>query len=131
VHSREIDDARRDMLEWSAPVVNDIITDSYLRFLGAEHASSRILCSIHARLWRTILQGDMTKLVAVRKDLTALSRLAGISRATFDSIDQAVLNELLDVITARYVRSPTLVRIYSRFLLTASANLAEMRLAAV
>ncbi len=128
MQSVDIENARRDLLQWSPPIIADTLSDAYLGCLGADHLSLRVFGSMHARLWRVMLQGERDKLNEVRRELTGHARLAGVAKARLDAIDQIVLNELLDVVTARFLRSPDLARAYSRLLLTASANLAEMRL---
>lgn len=115
----DIEGARRDLAHWSQPVIADVISESYVAIMGPDHFSLRVLISMHARLWRLMLLDEREKLGGARKELTDLARLAGLARPVLDQIDQAVLEELLDVVTARFSRSADLVRGYSRLLLRA------------
>ena len=128
MQAAEIDSARRDLAQWSQPVVFDVITDGYVALVGNQHYSLRVLVAMHARAWRLMLLDEREKLRGARKELADLARLAGLSKQALDRIDTLVLEELLDVIMARFGRSADVVRSYSRLLLLTSASLAELRL---
>ena len=130
MQATDIESARKDLLQWSPPIIADLMVESYSIQLHITHVSRRVLCSMHARLWRLMLQEDREKTNAARRELVDFARLAGLDKPALDAVDQAVLEELLDVVTARFARTPDLIRVYSRLLLRTSANLAEMRIVA-
>ena len=124
----DVDSIRKDLLFWSTPIITDLLMDAYGVRLGARQLSTQVLTSVHARLWRVMLQADIAAIDGARKDLLNLATLSKLSREIIDAIDEAVLDELLDVITIRFTRSAELMRDYTRVLLTASANVARMRM---
>ncbi len=128
--SADIESARKDLLLWSPPIIADLMAGSYAASLGVRHPSARLFASMHTRMWRFVLQDNRSKLAEARKELTDMALLAGLDRPRLEAIDQAVLEELLDVIAARFTRSPEHVRTYSRVLLKTAADLTEMRLLA-
>jgi hypothetical protein len=127
----DIEQARVDLLQWSPPIIVDVVTDAYVTALGKAHVSVRALASIQSRLWREMLRGDLGAVAKARKDLLAMAGLAGVAVATVEAVDEAVLEELLDVVACRFGRAPERVRLYNKLLLKASTRLTEMRLAAV
>lgn len=131
MEAAEIDQTRRDLANWSQPVIFDVVTEGYVALVGAGHYSFRVLVAMHARAWRLMLLDDRAKLLETRKELADLARLAGLSRQSLERIDNLVLEELLDVVNARFGRSAEVVRAYSRLLLRTATSLAEMRLAEV
>lgn len=120
--------ARKDMLLWSQPIITDLAQEAYAGLLGARHHSLRVLAAMHARWWRVILGDETEKVAATRVDLTNLARLCGLGREAVDTLDDAILNDLVDVVTSRFSRSPQNVRLYVGLLLRASASLVEQRL---
>ena len=99
------------------------------RELGAGHQSLRVLALSHGRLWRFLILQDAERLPLSRKEIIGIARLAGLKASTVDAIDQAMLSELMDVVVARFMRTPALARNYSQILLGASARLATFGMA--
>ncbi len=126
--SADVENIRRDLLQWSAPVIADLLTDAYRAKLGTRQLSTQVLTSVHARLWRVLLQGDREAVEAARKELLSLVTISKLPRDVTDEIDEAVLEELLEIVTLRFTRSAGSTRDYTRLLINASANIARMRL---
>lgn len=123
-------DARRELASWSQPVIYDLLHGLYAQRLGAEHPSLRVLSLSNGRLWRLVLLGDVDKLDAARREVLNIGRLAHIDPAIFDDINQNVLEELLDVVVARYLRTPSQACAFGHILLDAAAILARHVIAA-
>ncbi len=116
--------ARRDLADWSQPVIVDYLQELYARLLGPSHQSLRVLGISHGRTWRILILGDLEKLAPARREIVGISRLAGLKTQHVEQIDQAMLAELMDIIVARFHRSPAQASLYGRILLSAASRLA-------
>jgi hypothetical protein len=125
VLSDEASDVRQDLAEWSEPIIADYLHDAYAERIGADHRSLRTLVSAHCRFWRALLIGNMTKMTINRRELAVLARLAHVPVTLVDAVDVGVLDELMNVIMARFMRSPGLARDYSHVLLRIAAHLSR------
>jgi hypothetical protein len=130
MRSHEFIVARRELADWSQPIVVDFLYDLYASRLGAGHHSLRVLSLSQGRMWRFVLLGENEKMAAARKEVVGLARLAGLKKIVVDEVDQAVLLELMDVIVCRFLRTPALARSYSRIVLSAATSLATAGLVA-
>ena len=119
-------ESRRELADWSHPVVVDFLHDIHAARLGADHASVRLLAMVHGRMWRFLLLDDAEKTATARRETIAIARLAGLRPAEIDKIDRATLAELMDVIVARFMRSPRLASSYGQIVLDAASSLATM-----
>ena len=120
---------RRDLAEWSEPLIADCIGDYYsARFRGDERRV-RPLVQLHCRLWREVLLQDGSQARGTRRELVRLGRLAGIDPPTLNKIDELVVDELTDVIAARFHRSPSTTRDYAKSLIRVAESLIEVRIA--
>jgi hypothetical protein len=126
----DTDDTRQDILDWSGPLVSDRIADAYELCLGGDRFLCQPMSRQHARVWRMIISADKRRAADARRDLLALARASRLGAEAIDAIDRLVLDELIDVIAARFQRSPAATRRYSRLLIEAAATLTETRLAA-
>jgi hypothetical protein len=126
----DTENTRQDILDWSGPLVSDRIADAYDICLGGDVALCRPMSRQHARLWRMIISSDKRRAAAARRDLLILARASRLGAEAIDAIDRLVLDELIDVIAARFQRSPSATRRYNRLLIEAAATLTETRLAA-
>jgi hypothetical protein len=122
--------SREDLANWCQPIIVDFLHDQYASHLGETHTSLRVLALSHARLWRFLILGDEDRLVTARREIIGIARLAGIKTAAVNEVDQSVLLELMDVIVARFLRTPALARSYSRVVLVAATRLASFATAA-
>ena len=122
--------ARRDLAEWSEPLIADRVSEIYTACFGGDQQRVRPMTLQHCRLWRNLLLQEGNRAQNARRELVRLGRLAGLESQTLDRIDEAVLDELADVVVARFHRSPATTRDYSRSLIRAATSLAEARLVA-
>ncbi len=120
---------RRDLAEWSELLIADCISEYYtVRFRG-DVRRVRPLAQLHCRLWREVLLQDSSQARGTRRELVRLGRLAGVDPPTLDKIDELVIDELTDVIAARFHRSPVTTSDYAKSLIRAAESLTEVRIA--
>ena len=120
---------RRDLAEWSEPLIADCIGEYYsLRFSG-DVRRVRPLTQLHCRLWREVLLQDSSHARITRRELVRLGRLAGVDPPTLNKIDEIVVDELVDVIAARFHRSPSTTGSYAKSLIRVAESLTEARIA--
>jgi hypothetical protein len=125
VRSDEVIDVRQDFLEWSEPIIADYLYDAYASHLGAGSKVLRTIATSHARFWRSMLAGTDSILMSQRREVQALIRLAGLPATLADTVDVGVLDELMNVILARFLRSPPAARDYSHHMLRIAASLSR------
>lgn len=125
----DTDDPRQDILDWSEPLVGDRLLEAYHACFGGNMELCRPMTRQHARVWRLIIASQKTRAAEARRDLLQLARICRLSVEAIDAIDRLVLDELVDVISARFQGSPANTRLYGRLLVEASATLTETRLA--
>jgi hypothetical protein len=124
----DTDDIRRDILDWSEPVVSDRIADAYDVCFGGNAELCKPMSRQHTRLWRLIISSDKRRAADARRDLLRLARASRLGAEALDAIDRLVLDELVDVIASRFQGSPAATRRYSRLVVEAAATLTETRL---
>ncbi len=127
MRSFELESARRDLTEWSQPIVADHLSELYAYHLGLNHPSLRIFVIQHARIWHNILSEQINQAQTTRGELNKTLRMSHLTAALADTIDAEMLDELMSVVMARFHRSPRLAREYSIILLRAAASLADQR----
>mgnify|MGYP000249848418 CR=1 FL=1 len=125
----DTNDMRRDILDWSDPVVGDCLFEAYDACFGGNDDLSRPMSRQHARVWRLIISGDKKRAAEARRDLLRLARTCRMGGEALDAIDRLVLDELVDVMAARFRGSSSDTRSYGRVLIEASATLVETRIA--
>jgi hypothetical protein len=130
MRSENVVGSREDLADWCQPVMVDYLYELYGSRLGAGHTSLRVLALSHGRLWRFLILGDETRLVAARREVIGIARLAGLKSVVVDEVDQAMLSELMDVIMARFLRTPGMARSYSQIVLGAASRVATFGAAA-
>lgn len=125
----DTNDMRREILDWSDPVVVDCLFEAYDSCFGGNMDWSRPMSRQHARVWRHIIGGDKRRAAEARRDLLRLALACRMGAEALDAIDRLVLDELVDVMAARCRGSSSDTRSYSRLLIEASATLVETRMA--
>ena len=117
---------RHEMAVWAEPVIADCIADVY-----GGCALSAPLCGLlaihHRRLWRALLLDQRADAERIWIDLERDLTRAGLDREITEEIDAAVLDELMDIVFARYRTSRDKVRGFSRVLLAAAAQTVAVR----
>ncbi|MBN9084764.1 MAG: hypothetical protein BGP04_26125 [Rhizobiales bacterium 62-17] len=130
MQSAEVGHASRDLLEWGAPLIIDRINEHYFTLLRAHPDVARPLAQYHYRMWKFLLDGHADEAASLRRELVNLARLAGCAESDLDDVDRLVLVELMQVVMARFNRSPTVACDYSLTLVDAASGLAHARLVA-
>jgi hypothetical protein len=127
-------DFRLDLADWSAPVIADRIGEHYARWLGdaSDQARDRVVrvARCHCRMWRCLLQAQDREARVCRRALLQLGSENGLSVEQIDSIDKAVIAELMNIIISRFSRSRGEVHAYGMTLVSAATCLTEVRLTA-
>jgi hypothetical protein len=127
MRSLELESARRDLMEWSHPVIADHLAELYAYHLGLNHPSLRVYVVQHTRVWAFILADQIDQAHQARGELLKLLKISHLSAALLDAINAEMLDELMSVVMARFHRSPRMAREYSIILLRAAASLADQR----
>jgi hypothetical protein len=129
MHPPDLSAVRRDLAEWSEPLIADCVSAFYTACFGGDQRRARPMTLQHCRLWRNLLLQDGLHAHNARRELVRLCQLTGLDVRILDRIDELVLDELIDVIAARFHRSPATARDYSRSLISAASSLTEARMA--
>ena len=117
----------RAFLTWGEPIVVDLLVDTYLRFLGDESHVAKPFAAQHMRVWRNLLLGNREQAAYFHKELLEGAAMFGLERDNLRTADDAVIDELMDVIFERFRRSPNVAKDYTRALIGAAATLIAVR----
>lgn len=130
MQSAVVGHSSRDLLEWGAPLIIDRINEYYFARLRSHPDVARPLAQYHYRMWKFLLDGHPDEAATLRRELVNLARLAGCEDSELDDADRMVLVELMQVVMARFNRSPDVACDYSLTLVDAASGLAHARLVA-
>ncbi len=97
---------RREMALWCFPIICDLIGESYGHVIGPRHASLRMVTFCHSQLWQAMLLDDHAAASKAREDVRWNLEMLGLHHAFADEVNDLVLDELMDVVTQRFNRSP-------------------------
>lgn len=122
--------AQRDLAEWGEPLIAERLSEFYMACFDGNQQWAHQMTLQHCRLWRNLFLQEGIRAKNARRELLRLGRLVGLNSQTFDQIDRALLDELAEIVAARFHYSPATARDYSRSLVRAAASLVETRLAA-
>ena len=117
---------RHEMATWAEPVIADCIAVLYRGCVLSAPLGS-LLAIHHRRLWRALLLDQRADAERIWLDLERDLLRAGLDREITEEIDAAVLDELMDIVLARYRSSREKVRAFSRVLLGAAAQTVAIR----
>ena len=106
----DADEALASLLEWSEPVVFDCLRECYRFRLEEPQAAS--LARRHARQWRALIAGDMTRFDELRRDLVDAVAAFELDVGCMLEADVGVLAELYEIAMARFDRSPRSAQAY-------------------
>jgi len=93
------------LLEWSGPVIHDRLRLVYQARLADPLTVAR-LCRLHASVWRELLCGKMDAFEARRADLVLQLVQVGLTLEDVADADSETMSELLEIVIARFRRSP-------------------------
>jgi hypothetical protein len=130
MQAADLGHSRRDLLEWGSPIIIDRINAHYFALLRPYPDIARPLAQHHYRMWKYLLDGHVDEAAQLRRELVKLIRLAGLTEGDLDDADRTVLVELMQVVMARFNRSPHTACDYSLTLVDAASGLTHARLSA-
>jgi hypothetical protein len=122
--------ATSDLAEWTAPVVIDVISGAYGRYLTERPELARPLSQAHFKIWRHLLSGRVEEAMESRERLNEIALAAGVDDDAVLEADREVLIEVLHCVLTRYQRSPNVACGYTMTLVDAASSLAAARAAA-
>ncbi|MCC2110260.1 MAG: hypothetical protein KDJ40_22915 [Hyphomicrobiales bacterium] len=111
-----------DILLWAEPLARDRLSMVW----GAatrESGAGKTLADLHWRAWRCALSNLPHGAAASRRDLAIMTRGAGLNADLIAEADEAVIDEIAEVIIARFRRSPALAKDYTKALVLTAAGL--------
>ncbi|MDE2579439.1 MAG: hypothetical protein KGL46_11580 [Hyphomicrobiales bacterium] len=120
-------DSSASMAEWAEAVVYDLLKFAYDHRFGGREQFAAPLARQHTTVWRLMLEGRMQAAQTARQDLNLLAMAVRLNLATLDTFDWQALNEIVDVVSARFRHSPDALRAYNRKLVTLAAALTELK----
>ena len=121
-----VPDLRRELLNLAEPVIADLIHDGY-RSMNGDAEILRGWIGQHRRLWRAILLQHHDLMSTLAQDLRDALGAAGLPSTLADTIDQGVLDELVDITVRCFRSSNDKTRRCSRILLEAAAFVGAVR----
>lgn len=111
-----------EILLWAEPLARDRLT-AFWTAAARESGAGKTLADLHWRAWRCALSSLTHGASASRRDLAALARSAGLQQDLIEGGDEAVIDEIAEVIIARFRRSPALAKDYTKALVLTAAGL--------
>jgi len=115
--------------QWSEPLIFDRLFSAYSKLLSND-GLARGLTRLHARVWRVLINGDMTGFDTLRETLVSALEPCGLTLNHLAEVDGEIMVELLDVVITRYNRSHRTARAYHLALMELAGRLAPGRAAA-
>lgn len=97
--------------QWSGPLVYDRLVIAYSELASGAAAAHNLAC-LHARVWRSLIDGDADAFLRRRDALIETLIGCGLTLDDLAEADTAIMTELLEVVMARYNRSPRTARAY-------------------
>jgi hypothetical protein len=122
--------ATSDLAEWTSPVVIDVISGAYGRYLTERPELARPLSQAHFKIWRHLLSGRIEEAMESRERLNEIALEAGVDDEALIEADREVLLEVLHCVLTRFQRSPNVACDYAMTLVDAASSLAAARAAA-
>ena len=115
--------------QWSEPLIYDRLIAAYFKLIS-DRESARSLTRLHARVWRSLISGDMEGFEELRDILVGELEPCNLTLDHLAEVDGDIMAELLDVVMARYNRSQRTARAYHLALMQLAGRLPPVRLAA-
>ena len=119
-------DGYSGLLEWADPIIFDRMLEAY----GAHSGDLQIvlrLARLHARVWRSLIEGDMTAFEIRRTDLVQALAQEDLDLDRVADADARTLQELLSVVVDRFHRMPRVSINYHMALLDLARRLTPAR----
>ena len=116
-------DGLSGLLQWSAPVIFRPLARC-LRWRLNEASASWRLARLHSRVWRALISGEMGNFDGLRSELVGELTAVGLSLDDLAEADAQTMSELLEIVIARFRRSPRLSHGYHLALIQLASRLA-------
>jgi hypothetical protein len=119
-------DGYTGLLEWADPLIFDRMLEAY----GARVSDLKVvwrLARLHARVWRSLIEGDFRAYETRRNDLVDALEQEDVETDTVAEADGRVLRELLTVVVDRFHRTPRVSMNYHLALLELAGRLAPAK----
>ena len=114
------------LLEWADPIIFDRMLEAY----GAHSSDLKTvwrLARLHARVWRSLIEGDMKNFALRRADLVEALGQENLDLDRVAEADARTLHELLSVVVDRFHRMPRVSMNYHMALLDLAGRLSPAR----
>ena len=119
-------DGYAGLLEWADPLIFDRMLEAY----GARVSDLKVvwrLARLHARVWRSLVEGDFRAYESRRIDLVDALEQEDVDIDVVAEADGRVLRELLTVVVDRFHRTPRVSMNYHLALLELAGRLAPAK----
>lgn len=126
--STNLCEARRTMWTWAEPIIVDRAVEVYGR--AVHSAGTVMMARKHCGLWRNVLQEQPAAVPAIKEELRRAADSLGLAEDLVDAVDEAILEELVDIVMSRYRSSRNTIKACSLVLMSATSRLGTARLAA-
>jgi hypothetical protein len=117
---------RSEMAVWAEPVIADCLDEAYGDH-GISGSWRQLLTIQHRRLWRALILDQRGAVERIATELSDDLHRAGLAPEVTGGIDAVVLDELMDIVFARYRASRDKTKGFGRVLLGAAAQTAAVR----
>lgn len=121
----DLDAARRTLWLWAEPVITDRAVEAYVRLL--DEVGTVAAARKHCRLWRAVLFDRPSMAAPLLDDLHQTVAGLGLPEDSVDSCNDAITEELVDVVTSRYRSSRNSMRSFNMVLVAATRCLGAAR----
>jgi hypothetical protein len=112
------------MALWCFPIVSDLVRERYAAVIASLRVSVVGVAFSHTQLWHARILGDAAAVRKTREELGATLRELGLPSPLVEDIDEEILDELMDVVSQRFHRSPFMASTCGHILLHIAKNLA-------
>ena len=102
--SADLSEGFSGLKQWSEPVIFDRLVATYYKLIE-DRELARGLTRLHARVWRTLIAGDMEGFEELREMLVGALEPCDLTLDHLAEVDGEIMIELLDIVMARYNRS--------------------------
>jgi len=121
-------DGLSGLLEWSEPVIFDRLRDAYASRVS-DAGIAWALARLHARVWRALISGDHVRFDNSRRELVASLATVGLTLDHLADADDQTMTELLEIVIARFRRSPRVSQGYHLALMQIASQLTPAKAA--
>ena len=117
---------RREMAQWSFPLVCDLVRSRYGEARSQFQSKVLDISFIHSHLWRARILADEPAARCAQDQLRESIRQLGLSPHLVAEVDEEILDELMEVVIQRFHRSPLKASACSHILLHIARTLDYM-----